>query len=196
MATSDQMGSQPATGDGGADAPGALGLVEELINSVELEDGPDELADPGSAARWLTAHGLLPRGRKVTEPERRSLVELREALRALALAHNGAPSDAAATRTLNRLAAACPLVVRVDADGRATLAPAGSGVEAAVATVLAAVQGAVADGTWHRLKACRQHTCRWAFYDRSRNRSGTWCDMAVCGNRNKVRSFRRRHAGD
>ena len=50
----------------------------------------------------------------------------------------------------------------------------------------------MADGTWSRLKACRAGTCRWAFYDHTRNRSGVWCTMDVCGNRTKVRSFRER----
>ncbi|HEV7317597.1 MAG TPA: CGNR zinc finger domain-containing protein [Ensifer sp.] len=36
-----------------------------------------------------------------------------------------------------------------------------------------------------RLKICPN--CGWLFLDRSRNRSRTWCDMAVCGNRNKAR---------
>ncbi|MGH3007295.1 MAG: CGNR zinc finger domain-containing protein, partial [Gaiellaceae bacterium] len=45
-----------------------------------------------------------------------------------------------------------------------------------------------------RLKACRAEDCRWAFYDRARNRSRHWCSMAVCGNRTKARTFRRRHA--
>ncbi|MBW3563024.1 MAG: CGNR zinc finger domain-containing protein, partial [Actinobacteria bacterium] len=44
-----------------------------------------------------------------------------------------------------------------------------------------------------RLKVCRSDTCRWAFYDSSRNRSGKWCDMAVCGNRTKVANYRERH---
>jgi predicted RNA-binding Zn ribbon-like protein len=30
------------------------------------------------------------------------------------------------------------------------------------------------------------------FFDRSRNRSRRWCNMQVCGNRDKVRRFRRR----
>jgi predicted RNA-binding Zn ribbon-like protein len=50
------------------------------------------------------------------------------------------------------------------------------------------------DGTWKRLKACRNHGCRWAFYDYSKNRSGSWCSMQLCGNRTKTRSYRRRHA--
>ncbi|MGE6786452.1 CGNR zinc finger domain-containing protein [Ensifer adhaerens] len=36
-----------------------------------------------------------------------------------------------------------------------------------------------------RLKICPH--CGWLFLDRSRNRSRTWCDMAVCGNRNKAK---------
>ena len=32
----------------------------------------------------------------------------------------------------------------------------------------------------------------WAFYDRSRNHGGTWCDMASCGNKLKNREFRAR----
>jgi len=39
--------------------------------------------------------------------------------------------------------------------------------------------------------------CQWAFYDRSKNRSGRWCSMRTCGNRTKTRAYRtRRRAGD
>ena len=44
-----------------------------------------------------------------------------------------------------------------------------------------------------RLKACRQETCGWVFYDGSRNRSSSWCSMRVCGGRAKASSYRRRH---
>ncbi|HSO54001.1 MAG TPA: CGNR zinc finger domain-containing protein [Actinomycetes bacterium] len=49
------------------------------------------------------------------------------------------------------------------------------------------------DGTWSRLKPCRNHGCRWLVYDHSTNRSGTWCTMSLCGNRGKARAYRRRH---
>jgi predicted RNA-binding Zn ribbon-like protein len=58
--------------------------------------------------------------------------------------------------------------------------------------LLAAIASATADGTWARLKICRNDACRWSFYDASRNRSGHWCSMAVCGNRMKGRAFRQR----
>jgi predicted RNA-binding Zn ribbon-like protein len=52
----------------------------------------------------------------------------------------------------------------------------------------------MADGSWQRLKACRSDTCRWAFVDNARNRSRQWCDMRVCGNRQKARLYRQRRA--
>ncbi|HEV7310259.1 CGNR zinc finger domain-containing protein [Ensifer sp.] len=45
-----------------------------------------------------------------------------------------------------------------------------------------------------RLKICPN--CGWLFLDRSRNRSRTWCDMAVCGNRNKARLHYQRNRED
>lgn len=45
-----------------------------------------------------------------------------------------------------------------------------------------------------RLRECAASNCGWLFLDRTRNRSRRWCDMRVCGNRDKVRRFRRRQA--
>ena len=41
-----------------------------------------------------------------------------------------------------------------------------------------------------RVKLCSCEDCQVAFYDRSRNCSRVWCDMATCGNREKSRTFR------
>lgn len=62
----------------------------------------------------------------------------------------------------------------------------------AVAEVLAAATRLAVLGDWPRLKICPADDCRWAFYDRSRNRSRTWCSMQVCGNREKARAWRER----
>jgi predicted RNA-binding Zn ribbon-like protein len=43
-----------------------------------------------------------------------------------------------------------------------------------------------------RLSLCAADDCGWLFIDGSRNRSRRWCDMSDCGNRAKVRRFRRR----
>ena len=64
----------------------------------------------------------------------------------------------------------------------------------ALARILGLTYTAMADDTWPRLKACRKHSCQWAFYDQSKNRSRTWCSMKVCGNRTKARAYRERRA--
>jgi predicted RNA-binding Zn ribbon-like protein len=51
----------------------------------------------------------------------------------------------------------------------------------------------MADGSWERLKICPADDCHWAFYDASKNRSRTWCNMQVCGNRKKTRAYRARN---
>jgi predicted RNA-binding Zn ribbon-like protein len=43
-----------------------------------------------------------------------------------------------------------------------------------------------------RLRQCGGNQCGWLFLDTSRNRSRQWCDMKDCGNRAKVRRFRKR----
>ncbi len=173
-------------------APGALRLVQEFLNSVDLEDGDDAFARPRDLAAWLDARGLGPAPPEIGESERRRAVELREALRALLETHRGAPADPAAAATLNRLAEACPLVVAFDPRGTPALRPAAPGVDGALGVILAAVRAAEADGTWQRLKTCARDPCRWVFYDRSRNRSSRWCAMSVCGTREKMATYRHR----
>ena len=43
-----------------------------------------------------------------------------------------------------------------------------------------------------RVRACAAHDCGWWFVDDTKNRSRRWCDMKLCGNREKVRRFRSR----
>lgn len=43
-----------------------------------------------------------------------------------------------------------------------------------------------------RTRACAADDCGWWFVDDTKNRSRRWCDMKICGNRDKVRRFRSR----
>jgi predicted RNA-binding Zn ribbon-like protein len=53
----------------------------------------------------------------------------------------------------------------------------------------------IASPDTERLKICPN--CEWLFIDRSKNRSRTWCDMAVCGNRAKARlHYRKKRKGE
>jgi len=43
-----------------------------------------------------------------------------------------------------------------------------------------------------RVRECAGERCAWLFLDHSKNRSRRWCDMTVCGNREKARRHRAR----
>jgi predicted RNA-binding Zn ribbon-like protein len=178
------------------DAPGELELVRVFVNTLDVESGEDGLAGTAALREWLSSRGLLERTWETTAEDVARAVAAREALRALLLANNGAAPDPAAAATLDRAARRARLALRFLPDGSARQEPAAGGVDGALGRLLAIVAAAMADGTWPRLKACRSDACRWAFYDHARNRSRTWCDMAVCGNRVKARTYRkRRRAG-
>ena len=151
-------------------APEPLRQVQLLLNSVNVEHGDDWLPD------WLAERGLTG------EDERAR--ELREALRVLALANNGLAFEQAALATVNAASARMPL--QLDARGQVGVGAPRDALDEIVAIAL----GAMLDGSWPRLKACRN--CCWSFYDYSPNRSARWCSMQLCGNRKKTRTYRQR----
>jgi predicted RNA-binding Zn ribbon-like protein len=180
----------PATG-----VPTGAQLLIAFVNTVDLETpGVDELRSPDLCADWLRQHGLLDAGEPVTAADVVRVIEVREALRNLILGNTGEPVDPAAATVLERHSRSAPLRVSVAAGGSVGLAPVRPGVDAALGRLLATVAAATMDGSWRRLKACRKHSCRFAFYDRSKNGSRSWCDMSSCGNRVKAARYRERAA--
>jgi predicted RNA-binding Zn ribbon-like protein len=183
------------TVDGGErqPAPGRLLLVQQLLNTYEVDLDVDALADLDALERWLRERELIAPGERLADGDLERGRAFREALRTLLeeRAHGHAGGDAAAA--LNALAPGALMRCVFDADGVPRLEAAPGGLDRALAALLAIVATASIDGTWARLKVCAEDSCRWAFYDRSKNRSGSWCSMAVCGNRAKARSYRARH---
>ena len=175
-------------------APPHLQLVQEFVNTLDIEEGTDELEAPADLARWCAARSLAVAPDGVTAAGLAAALELREALRGMLEAHTGVAVQSADVAAANRVAARAVLVVAFDEEGAPALAPAGGeGVAAALGRIVADVYAATLDGSWERLKACRADDCRWAFYDRSRSRTGQWCDMDGCGSRAKVRAYRARN---
>jgi len=174
--------------------PHRLDLVIDFVNTADLDRGEEELRDPGALSDWLAGRGLLGEGERAGPEHLARALELREALRQTMLANNGGPAEEPALGRLEQAARRGELSVRFR-DGTSLLEPCAEGPDGALAALLAPVAEAMSDGTWARVKACRADGCRWAFYDFSRNRSGTWCEMAVCGNREKVRAYRERTTG-
>ncbi|HEY7874515.1 MAG TPA: CGNR zinc finger domain-containing protein, partial [Actinomycetota bacterium] len=112
----------------------------------------------------------------------------------LLLANNGEELEPGPLERLNDVAARSVLNVHFTGPGDAHLQSAATGMDGALGRILAIVLVAMGNGTWARLKACRNDECMWVFYDTSKNHSATWCSMRVCGNRMKARAYRRRRA--
>ncbi len=174
-------------------APGELELVREFVNTYDVELDTDELSTGANATDWLAAHSVPGSDDPLDDEERARLLAVREALRDLLHANNsGDPPPARALDVLNEQSSEAALGLRFDAEGADLMTTCG-GVDSTIAHLLAIVHESMRAGTWQRLKACPASDCQWAFYDHSRNRSGTWCVMGECGNRAKARAYRERH---
>ena len=174
-------------------APDPLRRVQSLINTLDMESGLDRLAVAGDAAPWMATNGLLTPGGTPTDDDLSTLIAVREGLRALVLQNtDGQVPDLALVSPLHQLAEDEPVRAAVGEDGAVRLAPVGDSLRARLVALLLIVSDAQRDGTWAHLLACANDGCQWAFYDRSRNHGGTWCDMATCGNKLKNRDFRAR----
>jgi predicted RNA-binding Zn ribbon-like protein len=174
-------------------APGDLETLRAFVNTLDLESGADDFADPEALRGWLADQGLA-RGEPVSAADLRSARRLREAFRDLLLENNGIGVRTESAAALDAAAERGRVTLRFDSSGGVRLQPGTAGVEGALGHLVAIAAAAMTDGTWRRLKACRADRCGWAFYDHARNHSRLWCSMAVCGNRTKARTFRHRHA--
>ena len=175
-------------------APDRLELVRAFVNTRDIDKDTDALADPARTVAWLIAAGLLHGRARVGPRTLERILTVREAFRGVLVAHaDGKPADDS-VEVLNRTADKAGIAIRLSGPDSGTPVVVANGVDGALGQLVAIAFGAIADGTWRRLKACPSPTCQWAFYDASRNRSSRWCDMGVCGNRAKRRAFQhRRH---
>ena len=178
---------------GRAPAPPPLDLVQDFVNTEIPDWARDDIATPELLESWLRGRGLLDETEEVDAAGFVAARELRSALRSLALANTlGVPPAEALLDSLAAALSGITLGVEPDATGRLVPVAAGAGAPRALAAVVAGALEGQAAGLWPRLKACRQETCGWVFYDASRNASSSWCSMSICGNRTKSASYRRR----
>jgi len=169
--------------------------VQAFVNTVDFENGVEELTGPEQLRDVLVGLGVLPDDHPALgAADLARALEVREALRALLLGNNGIEVERRTLATLEDAACRGRLVVRFDEEGRPDLLPDAPGVDGALGRIVGVVHTAMADGSWRRLKACPRHICRWVFYDRSKNCSSRWCAMSVCGNRIKTSRYRKRRS--
>jgi hypothetical protein len=189
--------------------PAAPGDLELLRSFLSLHEHPHEGGtritlppSPSSVAWWLGHNDLVEEG-QISEADAEWALSLLDALRIkleASLAARGeidapGPDEAAsarATKTLDAAARDAGLELRFSPRSPARFEATASGAAGALGRLLGIAFVSEITGTWSRLKECGDETCRSVFFDRSRNRSGRWCSMETCGNRNKARAWRQR----
>jgi predicted RNA-binding Zn ribbon-like protein len=182
--------------------PGDVALLYDFANSLDLRrfveqgaahDPGDELATPAQLKGWLRTRGLLEDGADVSRVEHREALQLRDALRIFLAAP---PADrTSAAGHLAKSAARFPLEVTPSSDRALDLRPVTGRATSGLGHVLAQLLRLSDGGRLERVKTCDSDECRWVFYDRSKPSNRRWCSSERCGNREKTRTYRRRHAG-
>jgi hypothetical protein len=152
-------------------------LVVGFLNTLDVEAGSDALDSMEGWQSWLAAHGLDGSFEPESADTLRQARDLRDDLRTLA-----AGGRLAEVRRLG-------IQVALSAVGGVELS-----AETAAGLIAAAAVRTAIEQRLERIKICPADSCRWAFYDTSRNRSRQWCSMEVCGNRAKARAHRARSA--
>jgi predicted RNA-binding Zn ribbon-like protein len=174
------------------DVPTAARLVRDFVNTYEPQTGQEMWVSGDALTDWLVGQHLVPghATQAMIEAQPGDLtaaVTVREGLRHVLLAHAGHEPDPAAIDALRATLAELPVRVDLGPGGYQLVSTRTDPVGSALGQVLDAVRQSTADGTWPRLKVCARDTCRWAYYDASRNSVRRWCSMAGCGNYVKMR---------
>jgi predicted RNA-binding Zn ribbon-like protein len=185
------------------DVPSPLRNLYEFLNTLDerrfvklgrRHPGGDDLRSERDIARWLRRRGLLGPREGVTAADRGLMLTLRDRLRSVLHARAAGMDPRSALDEVNELARRLSATPVFDDEGAPGLEPGGVAVKRALAQLLADAVEAQHVSLWPRLKMCASEECRWVFYDHSKPRTGRWCSTAVCGNREKRRAYRRRHA--
>lgn len=168
-------------------APGELELVRRFCNSINRENGAERFGTSAALDGWLVSEAQSP-----VHTSRAGLVRLialRESLHRLVVANATGVDDPDAWDALALIAGEIAFRVTRCPEG-VELQPSGSAVDVLIGRLVATVIAARHDGTFARLKACRN--CHWVVFDPSKNRSSRWCSMTACGGRHNAREYRRR----
>src|SRR5262245_140250 len=110
-------------------APGRLMLIQSMVNTVELPDGSDRLADHADARPWLVDEQLLAPHAELTDADLDLVRAVREALRALLVHNAGGPTPTdAALAPLREIASRGRARASVTDNGDVRLTPTGESV--------------------------------------------------------------------
>ena len=119
--------------------------------------------------------------------------EFREAINALALAleQQRQPAPAVLATISDRLADAYTHGRLVPHDGALQwISSAEDDLDRVLWEISRAAGRLVLSPRLSRVRSCAAGDCGWWFVDDTKNHSRRWCDMKLCGNREKIRRFR------
>ncbi len=168
--------------------PPAARLVRDFLNTSEPQTGKETYDSAEALRAWLVQQDLLADPTVAVQPDDFATARsVREGLRNALLSHAGHEPDPGRVAALNETLAQVPVRVVFHPGGYHLVSIRTDPVGQAFGLLLDAIRQTTADGTWPRLKVCARDTCRWAFYDASRNQVRRWCSMAGCGNYVKMR---------
>ena len=162
-------------------APGGLALVQDLLNTrANTEHGLDLLSDATHAQEWVELAAFAWAARRgvesappaLTDHDASKIRDLRDTVDGLLA--GGSPHSA------QRLDGVPELVLLKG--GEIYWAPTGKGWRWVSCAILGEVllSRHTHNGTWERLKQCRNSVCRVTFYDRSWNTSEIWHHRVMC----------------
>jgi predicted RNA-binding Zn ribbon-like protein len=168
--------------------PPAARLIRDFINTSEPQVNTDSLTAPDRLRDWFVDRRMMSADGHLQPSDLSLAIKIREGLRSLLQAHAGHPTDAEALEHFDDALSTVPVRLAFTDDGECHLVSAhGIPLHDALAQLLDAIRQCREDHTWTRLKVCSRDSCRWAFYDASRNQVRRWCSMAGCGNHIKMR---------
>jgi predicted RNA-binding Zn ribbon-like protein len=185
------------------EAPVGLSLVQDFVNTRAVNGHLDLFADGDTASswahsaveRWPTDRGADAPGLTLSATDVRHLRELRTTFELLL----DDPTYKSPGRGMDQHdwpdgnAIAVPVAAKLVPDaGDVMLVPTGSGWRWLASALWIETYRSQQNGTWSRLKRCRNTECGLTFYDSSRNNSGVWHDVRTCGNIANLRASRER----
>jgi predicted RNA-binding Zn ribbon-like protein len=165
--------------------PPEIELIRAMVNTVEWQEDDESWSTSAHLASWMSDRSMdAPH---VSTADLVSARRIREGVRELLLAHAGHEPRRFAIDDLNDALSGIPVTLVFDVDGRARVTASPGGGRHPLAPIVEAIEVARQHPDWSRLKACSRDTCRWAYWDASRNGSKRWCSMEGCGNYVKMR---------
>lgn len=171
----------------------ALDFASTLSGRLKKEQR-ELLGTTRDLSRWLIAAGLSTEVLFPTESELLEARSLREALYSLARSCiESAPFDAESSVVLNRWARESPPAPQLNEQG---LSLANLSIASCLAMIAREGVELFGGPLAARVRNCSREGCGVLFVDRSPSGKRRWCSMSACGNKMKVKAFRRRKVSE